>query len=315
MRRLLKLLVPLAVIGLAGFWVLTIPRTIEASALPKHTVDITNGEVIFHVGGCSSCHASPATSACDNPKSTDKAKLGGGRCLKTPFGVFYVPNISPDHETGIGSWSDAQFATAMQRGVAPDGSHYYPAFPFASYQRMRIEDVLDLKAFLMTLPVVSSRAPAHELALPFKLRRGLGLWKLLFLDGRPFEPDAKLGPEENRGKYLVEGPGHCGECHTPRNFMGGFLADKKLAGGPAPEGDGWIPNLTSAPAPDGLGSWSKSDIDGSLALGMLPSGDFFGGPMVAVQENMALLPVADRAAIAAYLKALPAIANPKPKPN
>jgi mono/diheme cytochrome c family protein len=310
MRRLLIGLVVLGFVGLGVFLLLTAPNTIEAAALPQHTPDAKNGEVMFYAGGCASCHAPPATATCDDPKYNDKHNLAGGRCLKTPFGTFYAPNISPDKETGIGGWSNLDFVNAMTRGVAPDGAHYYPAFPFTSYQRMRIEDVLDLKAYLDTLPAVKSEVPPHDLALPFQLRRGLGLWKLLFLDGKPFVADPAQSAEVNRGRYLVEGPGHCGECHTSRNFAGGPLTDKRLAGGPAPEGDGWIPNIT--PAKDGIGHWSAGDIESSLETGFTPEFDSFGGPMVAVQQNMALLSAADRKAIAAYLKSLPAIENPRP---
>ena len=310
MRRLLITLGGLALAGAAAFYLLTIPRTIDAAALPKHTADRVEGERMFYAGGCSSCHAEPASGKCTDPQSKDKHVLAGGRCLVTPFGTFHVPNITPDPATGIGGWSDAEFVTAMTKGVSPDGSHYYPAFPYTSYSRMRVEDILDLKAFLMTLPGVAKPNLPHELALPFRLRRGLGLWKLLFLDGKSFTADAGKPAAWNLGAYLVEGPGHCGECHTPRNPIGGFDASKHLAGGPAPEGKDWIPNLT--PAPDGIGSWTEADIASSLATGFLPDFDSFGGPMVAVQENMAKLTPEDRAAIATYLKSLPAIANPRP---
>lgn len=309
MRRLLKFLLVLGLIGGGIFWLLTAPRTLDASAVPQRTPDLANGELVFHAGGCASCHAARPVSDCAG-KAPDKKVLGGGHCLKTPFGTFVVPNISPDETAGIGRWSDLDFANAMLRGVSPGGAHYYPAFPYASYQRMRMEDVLDLKAYLMTLPKSQAIAPPHDLALPFRLRRGLGVWKALFLDGKPFEPDATKDAEYNRGAYLVEGLAHCGECHSPRNALGGIEASKRLAGGPAPEGTGWIPNLT--PAPDGLANWSKEDIASALGTGLLPDGDFLGGSMVSVQENMAKLPASDRLAIAAYLKALPPVANPKP---
>ena len=310
MRRFLVIVLVLGLIGLGLFLVLTEPRTLQAEGLPKHTPDLANGEQMFYAGGCASCHAVPATAACDNPKYQDKHVLGGGRCLKTPFGTFYVPNISSDKATGIGAWTDIQFVNALMRGVSPAGAHYYPAFPYTSYQRMRLSDVLDLRAYLATLPAVKSTVPAHDLALPFRLRRGLGLWKLLFLDGEPYEPDPGKSDLINRGGYLVEGPGHCGECHTPRNLMGGSNASKHLAGGPAPEGIGWIPNIT--PAKDGLDSWSEDDIAHALATGFRPSYDTLGGSMAAVQANMALLKPEDLAAIAAYLKSLPPISNPKP---
>ncbi len=311
MRQLIWGLAFLAIIGAGIFYFLTIPETINASALPKHTPDPKKGEYIFYAGGCASCHAAPASAKCDDPKSKDASKLAGGRCLKTPFGTFYVPNISPDKEAGIGGWSKAEFVTAMMRGVSPSGQHYYPSFPYTSYQRMRYEDVLDLKAFIDTLPAVKSEVPDHDLALPFKLRRGLGLWKFLYLDGKQFKSDPARGAKINRGAYLVEGPGHCGECHSPRNLLGGIVTDARYSGGPAPEGEGYIPNIT--PHKDGIGTWSEKDITGALETGFTPSFDVLGGTMTKVQENMAKLTAEDRAAIAAYLKSLPPVKSTRSK--
>lgn len=311
MRRLLLMGIALAAFGGAAFYGLTIPRIIEAAALPAHKPDVKNGEYMFRAGGCASCHSAPATAKCDDLKSTDKRILAGGRCLITPFGKFYIPNISPSHDAGIGGWSDIQFVNAVMRGVSPSGSHYYPAFPFTSYQRMRYEDVLDIKAFIDTLPAVKSRIPDHDLGLPFRLRRGLGLWKMLYMDGRQFRPDPARGKSVNRGAYLVEGAGHCGECHSPRDLLGGIVTSKKFSGGPAPEGKGRIPNIT--PHKSGIGSWSADDIAYSLETGLMPSFDSFGGTMVEVQSNMAKLTPDDRAAIAAYLKSLPAIASAGPE--
>lgn len=309
MRRLIKAGLILGVIGLGVFYVLTMPDTIDAAALPKHTADVKNGETMFYAGGCASCHAAPPAGKCEDPAAPDKFNLAGGHCLKTPFGTFYVPNISPDKEDGIGAWSDADFVNAMAKGVAPDGSHYYPAFPYTSYQRMRYEDLIDLKAFIDTLKPVKSQVPDHDLPLPFKLRRGLGLWKLLYLDGEQLKPDPKQSAAINRGAYLVEGPGHCGECHTPRDLLGGLKRDKNMAGGPSPEGGDIIPNIT--PHDDGIGDWSAEDIVEALTSGATPSFDVLGGTMTKVQENMAKLSDEDRQAIAAYLLALPPIPGPE----
>jgi mono/diheme cytochrome c family protein len=265
--------------------------------------DLKNGRTMFFAGGCASCHAAPATAVCDNPKIKDKMVLSGGRCLKTPFGTFYVPNISPDKESGIGGWTNAQFIKAMREGVSPDGEHYYPVFPYTSYQRMGEQDLLDLKAFLDKLPAVKSQVPDHELGLPFRLRQTLAVWKWMFLDGKAFKPDPGKSAKLNRGAYLVEGPGHCGECHSPRNLLGGVVADKKYSGGPDPEGKGVVPNIT--PHKSGIADWSESDIITALETGLMPSFDSFGGTMVKVQENMAELSAEDRAAIAAYIKSLP----------
>ncbi len=312
MRRLMWAVVILGIIGLGVFYVLTMPSTIDAAALPKHTADIKNGETMFHAGGCASCHAAPPVgSKCEDPGTPDKLNLAGGRCLITPFGTFHVPNISPDKEDGIGGWTDIEFVNAMMRGVSPSGQHYYPAFPYTSYQRMRYEDVMDLKAFIDTLKPIKSTVADHDLPLPFQLRRGLGMWKLLFLDEQQLKPDPAKSAKVNRGAYLVEGPGHCGECHSPRTFMGagGVDRSKNLAGGPSPEGGDIIPNIT--PHDDGIGSWSEDEIVEALMTGATPSFDILGGTMTKVQENMAKLSEDDLYAIAAYLKAIPAIPGPE----
>lgn len=294
----------LALVGLAVFYILTMPTIITARQLPKdYKGDPKKGEYMFYAGGCASCHARPASAKCTDPRYKDSHDLTGGRCLHTPFGTFYAPNITPDKETGIGAWSTAQFVTAMKKGVAPDGSHYYPAFPYTSYQHMTIRDLIDLKAFLDRLPAKKARNIAHDLPLPFRLRRGLGLWKLLYLDGKTFTPDPAKSAAVNRGAYLVNGPGHCGECHSPRNLIGGFISGEELSGAKNPDGEGVIPNLT--PHKYGLKSWSASDIAYGLKTGFTPEFDSFGGSMVKVQQNMAKLTDADRAAIAAYLKSLP----------
>ena len=313
LRRLTALVLIAAVLGLAAFWLLTAPHPLDAATLPAgYQPDIKNGARMFNAGGCASCHAKPDGDKCDNPHYSDHEHLGGGRCLKTPFGTFNVPNISSDKADGIGAWTDLQFVNAVTRGIAPSGEHYYPAFPYTSYQHMKPEDVLDLKAYLASLPAVAGKAPPHDLPLPLRWRRMLGGWKLLNFEGRAFVADDKHSPEWNLGAYLVEGPGHCGECHTPRDPLGGPRVSLHLAGSPNPEGKGWIPNITQAK--QGLAEWSKQDIAGYLGTGLLPSGDTVGGSMVAVQENMARLPPADRLAIAEYLKSLPPLDNPRPKP-
>jgi mono/diheme cytochrome c family protein len=236
--------------------------------------------------------------------------LAGGAALKTPFGTFHAPNISPDREAGIGGWSTLDFVNAMTRGISPGGRHYYPAFPYTSYQRMRLTEVVDLKAFLDTLSPATTRPPGHELPFPFNIRRGLGLWKLLHLDGKPFGPDPAADEIVNRGKYLVEGPGHCGECHTPRDGFGGLDRSRWLAGGPNPEGKGRVPNIT--PHADGLADWSEDDIAYALETGFTPEFDSLGSSMADVQLNMAHLPATDRQAIARYLKSVPPLASDTP---
>jgi len=242
------------------------------------------------------------------PEAEDKTRLGGGLALKSPFGTFYVPNISSDRHDGIGAWSEADFVTALSRGTSPDGRHYYPAFPYTSYQRMRVADVRDLFAYLKTLPAVSGAVRDHDLPFPFNIRRAVGLWKFLYVDGKPFTSDPAKSAVLNRGAYLVEGPGHCAECHSPRNFFGGIIAAQRFAGGPNPEGKGWIPNIT----PKELGDWSEKDIAYLLETGQTVDGDTVGGSMAEVVRHTEQLAADDRTAIAAYIKSLPPVEGPKP---
>jgi mono/diheme cytochrome c family protein len=292
-KRIVLVLLALALIGAGAFWLLTVPRVLSAADLPDHDPDLANGEYMFYAGGCAGCHAKPGAG--------DPLNLAGGLALASPFGTFHVPNISPDPETGIGGWSTLDLVNAMQRGVSPSDHHLYPAFPYTSYQRMRVEDVIDLKAFLDTLQPVSNAVPPHELPFPFNIRRGLGLWKLLYLDGKHFEPDPAVDEAINRGAYLVQGPGHCGECHTPRDVFGGLQRGKWLSGAPAPDGKGKVPDITSA----GLKDWSASDVAYALETGFTPDFDSLGSSMAEVVRNTAHLTAADREAIAAYLKSVP----------
>lgn len=300
LRRLGILTLILIGIGAVAFWLLTLPSTVPAGALAPHRANLTNGETMFFAGGCGGCHAIPG--------QDDLTLLGGGRALKSPFGTFYAPNISPDRSHGIGAWSEAEFVTAMVKGTAPDGRHYYPAFPYSSYQRMSHADVRDLFAYLKTLPPVNNNSRDHDLPFPFNIRRTVGGWKLLFIDGKPFEPDATKSAQWNRGAYLVNGPGHCAECHSPRNILGAIVESQRFAGGPNFEGEGWVPNIT----PKRLGNWSESDIAYFLKTGMTPDGDSAGSTMTLVIRNTSRLSDADRAAMAAYLKSLPAVEGPQP---
>ena len=301
LKRIFALIGIVCLIATIPLWMLSAPRTQDAKSLPDHTGDRMNGERMFWIGGCSSCHATPGA------KGEEKLRLGGGLALKTPFGVFNVPNISPDAETGIGGWSALDLVNAMQRGVSPQGRHYYPAFPYTSYVRMETSDIIDLKAFLDTLPAVRNVVADHELAFPYNIRRGLGLWKLAYLNDAPVVDLPQSDALALRGRYLVEGPGHCGECHTPRDFAGGLKPEAWLSGAPNLEGKGVIPNIT--PHSDGLATWSADDIASYLETGFSPDFEVVGGSMRPVQENLAKLDDVDRAAIAAYLKAVPARPN------
>lgn len=302
LRRLIVLPLVLLAIGLSMFWLATIPSTVPASALAPHVPNLDNGKAMFYAGGCASCHATPG--------QDDKDRLGGGLPLKSPFGTFHAPNISPDPKDGIGGWNEAQFVTAMTKGTSPDGRHYYPSFPYTSYQRMTTADLRDLFAYMKTLPVVSGKVREHDVPFPYDIRRSLGGWKQLFLDGQPFKPDPAQSAEWNRGAYLVNGPGHCAECHSPRNVLGGIDQAKRFAGGPDLEGQGWVPNITQK----GLSNWSERDIVRLLENGELPDGDSVGGAMTPVVRNTAQLSPTDREAMAIYLKSLPPVDSP-PRPE
>ena len=303
--RLSRILVALALLLVAGvglFYFVTIPKTAVTGTLPQRKADLANGETMFNAGGCASCHATP--------KQEDTRRLGGGLALNTPFGRFYVPNLSSDADHGIGAWSEAAFVNAMLRGVGRNGEHLYPAFPFTSYQRMTLDDVRDLFAFLRSLPPDATPSRPHELAFPFNVRRGLGLWKLLYLDGKTFVPDPSRSAVLNRGAYLVEGPSHCAECHSGRDLLGGIIPERRFAGGPDPEGKGFIPNIT--PGENGIGAWSEKDIAYLLETGTTPDYDSVGSSMADVVINTGKLPAQDREAIAAYLKSLPPRAGKAP---
>lgn len=299
LTRALGAIVLVAALGGAAFWVVTRPDPLPEEAFAGlGAPDLANGERLFWAGGCISCHAGKGASDAGN------LALGGGDPLDTAFGIFHAPNISPDEKAGIGTWSLAAFGKAMLRGVDDEGRHLYPAFPYGSYARMTPKDVNDLWGYLKTLPKSDRPSAPHELKFPYSIRLALGGWKFLYLDAAPRVTLEGADETVRRGQYLVEGPGHCGECHTPRDALGGFLKGRWLAGAPNPEGRGRVPNIT--PGGD-IGTWSAADIASYLETGMTPDFDSVGGSMVEVQKNMARLPAEDREAIAAYLKAVPAV--------
>lgn len=288
----------LAVLAAAAFLGLTWPSRIDPGALPPHSPDRANGEVMFHAGSCLACHQ-PAPGAPGAPAGLP----AGGAAFVTPIGTFYPGNLTPDPETGLGRWSASDFVNAMMRGVGPDGRHYFPAFPYTSYAAMRVEDVLDLRGYLMGLPAVKSPPREPSLRLAGLARRSVGLWKRLALDLRPFAPDPGRAPAWNRGAYLVHAPGHCGECHTPRDRLMRPDASRYLAGGPHPAGEGKVPSLR------GLLARARYRDAADLALA-LQYGETFGydklssGGMAAIQTNLAQLPESDVQAIAEYLASL-----------
>jgi mono/diheme cytochrome c family protein len=262
--------------------------------------DAVKGQLIFAAGECASCHARPGQG--------DRLLLGGGLALASPFGTFRAPNISPDKNDGIGSWSTVDLANALLAGVSPRGEHYYPALPYVAYAGMRPNDLKDLMTFLRTLPAVSGKAPRHDIALIFRIRRLVGFWKLLFFQPHGTVPAQSGDAKRDRGAYLVEALAHCAECHSTRNLLGGTKTSARYAGGPDPEGVGFVPNIT----PERLGSWSERDIAAMLKTGQTPGHGRVGSSMLDVVINTAMLPQTDRDAIAAYIKSLPARATPHP---
>jgi len=296
-RWLLCLIGVVAIALGAGYVVLAPSPLPESHWAGLGEPDLKNGEMVFWAGGCVSCHAAPGA------EGDARLTLAGGLALGSPFGTFHVPNISPDETAGLGGWTLADFGNAMKRGVGKRGEHLYPAFPYGSYTRMTDKDINDLWGFLKTLPKSGNVAKPHELRFPYDIRLGVGLWKFLYLNDAPRVALADPDERVKRGQYLVEGPGHCGECHTPRDALGGFVRGEWLAGAPNPEGKGRIPDIT--PASTSMGGWSESDIVTYLETGFTPDFDSVGGSMTEVQKNIARLPASDREAIAAYLKAVP----------
>jgi mono/diheme cytochrome c family protein len=288
--------------GAATFWGVTEPRPAfsKGDATLDQDGDPSKGRLVFAAGDCASCHASVG--------QPDRFRLGGGLALASPYGTFRVPNISMDTTDGIGSWQTRELANALLRGVSPTGAHYYPSFPYSSYAKMTVEDVRDLMAFLRTLPAVSGKTPPHDLALPFRVRRFVGLWKILYLDRQPIAPDRDRGDAWNRGQYLVEAVAHCAECHSSRDLFGGIKADTRFAGGKDPEGVGYFPNIT----PTRIGDWTEQDLAEVLKSGNTPNHGRVGSSMTDVVTNTAMLPQSDRDAIAAYIKSLPARPTPQP---
>ncbi|WP_298835988.1 c-type cytochrome [uncultured Roseobacter sp.] len=287
-RVLLRLaLFTAAVAGLA-FWAVTRPATLPAdTALPAG--DPVNGALVFAAAGCASCHAEPGSGSPDAPV------LSGGRAFKTDFGTFYAPNISPDPDAGIGSWTEVDFARALTKGVSPDGQHYYPAFPYTAYAFMTPQDTGDLLAYMRTLPASPTVSQPHDLGFPFSIRRGLGVWKVLN-QSADYHLQGELSEQEVRGRYIAEGLAHCSECHTERDALGGLNRSRWMAGAPSPTGKGRIPNITP-----GVLGWSEADLTAYFTSGLTPEYDSAGGDMAVVIENLAKLPEADRAALAAYM--------------
>ncbi len=276
---------------------LALAAIVVVAFVPGHawSADALRGAYLVRAAGCISCH-------------TDKAGKGpflaGGRAIVSPYGNFYSSNITPDAETGIGAWSDADFIQALSHGESPTGRTYYPAFPYASYSAMRREDMLDIKAYLFAQTPVRQENRGHELRFPFSWRFSIYPWRWLFFSSGEFDPDGR------RGAYLVEVLGHCAECHTPRNMAGGLKRGRHLAGTRyGPDGHS-VPNITPDSA-TGIGNWSEADIVFFFKTGLKPDGDDVQGHMrETIEDGLSHLSDEDLTAIAAYLKAQPAIRHP-----
>jgi mono/diheme cytochrome c family protein len=260
--------------------------------------EVARGEYLVHAGGCVSCHTQPGGTP-----------FAGGRALATPFGTFYSPNITPDRETGIGAWSDADFQRALREGKGPDGRHYFPVFPYPSFTGIADDDARAIKAYLFSLPPAHAPDREHDVSFPFSWRFLQVGWRLMFFDEGPFQPDKRASATYNRGAYLVTSLAHCGECHTPRNFLGAVESDEALSGNAdGPDGQP-VPNIT----PDkrtGIGDWDVDDIATLLKTGETPEHSQVKGAMrEAIEDGLKYLTDEDRRAIATYLLAQKPVVN------
>ena len=284
-----------AVILMLAFWVITFAKTPEFSSVENYQASLERGEYIFNASGCASCHSSPDSA------QAEKLVLTGGRSFPSPFGTFYAPNISMDKVYGIGTWSEKDFANSVRHGVSPEGKHYYPSFPYTAYANMTDQDIADLWAYFKSIPESSKPSIDHDLPMYVRWRRPIAFWKLLN-KRKPITELVSSDPTVQRGAYLVETLGHCGECHTSRNFIGGLQYEYWLGGAKNPAGRGMIPNIT----PTKL-TWDTEEIVEYLASGFTPDFDVAGGHMADVVENTSKLTEEDRLAIAEYLKAIPGV--------
>ncbi len=256
------------------------------------------GEYLFNAGNCVACHTDSKHGG---------ARLAGGGAIETPFGTYYSGNITPDPIYGIGAWSDADFLQALRQGVAPDGSHYFSAFPFPAFTFMTDRDILDIRAYLATQAPVAQPNRPHDVGFPFDMRLSMVAWRALYFTPGPLAPDPAQSAEWNRGAYLTIAVGHCGECHTPRTALGGPDQDHRFGGHRLSGTPGKLAPNISTDRQDGIGQWRAEEIAELLKSGMTPKGDFVAAPMSEVVDGTAKLTDADRMAIATYLKSLPAV--------
>lgn len=283
--------------GLTRLLVLLLPGLGSAAAAQQDADAELRGEYIFHAGACDSCHTDHLSHG---------AFLAGGRRMQTEFGIFHVPNITPDEETGIGDWSAEDFRSAMIEGETPEGSHYYPVFPYRWYTGMSERDVADLWAYLQSVPPIHNPVPPHELPFPFNLRFLLIGWKLINFDQGETVFDPEQSEAWNRGAYLINHLGHCGACHTPKMLMGAvFRSDKFLAGSGVIPGPYPAPNITPHDV-TGIGEWTVEDVARALKRSITPDGVPIRGPMAEyVNSGSSYLSEEDLEAAAIYLLSLP----------
>jgi mono/diheme cytochrome c family protein len=283
----------LALVNFAG---ILVPWLALAEPGPNQDQDprLERGEYVFHAAGCASCHSGPLP-------------LAGGRPLSTPFGTFYAPNISPDLEHGIGTWSEEDFIRALREGISPRGQHYYPAFPYLSYTRMSEEDMRALWVYLRARPAQAAPDRPHELLWFVSARALLGPWKQGSFTPGAWQPDPSRSAAWNRGAYIAQAFGHCGECHTPRGPLGGPRKRLRLAGARQGPDGRRVPNITPDPE-TGLGHWNQQDWLAFFDTGQRPDGRFTGPMMMEVLcSSIQPLSPADRRALVSYLRSMPAI--------
>jgi mono/diheme cytochrome c family protein len=260
----------------------------------------TKGAYIVHMADCAACHTAKGG-----------VPFAGGRAFVLPFGTIYTPNLTPDPDTGIGKWTDADFLNAVHRGIAPDGSRYYPAFPYASYTLLTDDDALAIKAYLFSLKPVKQANKPNTFAFPYNQRWLMMIWSGLFNPDHRFRPVDGQSAEWNRGAYLVEAAGHCGECHTPRNLMQALDERRKFAGGIA---EGWNAYNISTDKVSGIGEWSTDELAAYLSTGHAKGSGVASGPMAeAVDVSLSRLTKSDIAAIVTYLRSVPAVASDLPR--
>lgn len=291
MRLLGWVVVVVAIVGAgAGIYLLTPVNGPERDLTLAGNAE--RGEYLIRLGGCVTCHTDP---------KNKQAELAGGAGLKTPFGTFYPPNITPSKSAGIGGWTLAQFSKAMSDGEGPQG-HLYPAFPYDAYTLMSDQEIADLHAALMARPANDTPSKAHEVGFPFNIRLAMAGWKHLFFKPQRFAPDPGRSAEWNRGRYLVFGPGHCVTCHSPRNLLGGIEAGRELAGNPGGGPGGRAPSLLKADLEkDG---YTKESLIQALLDSETPDFDFLGGAMgEVINDETSHWTDADRAAVAEFLLA------------